>query len=112
MLLDICTGREPRTFTGEIYEELGILGGLVLIALLSLANHVSDVETFIVVAIIFTFALVYGLRIFVVQRGLRAPTHRLTGKDASQKTTRLFGESDTASHPRCAASRSSPKKES
>jgi NitT/TauT family transport system substrate-binding protein len=77
VLLDICTGREPRTFTGEIYEELAIIGGLVLIALLSLANHVSDVETFIVVAIIFTFALVYGLRIFVVQRGLRAP--RLIG---------------------------------
>jgi len=77
VLLDICTGREPRTFTGEIYEELAILGGLVLIALLSLANHVSDVEAFIVHSIIFTFSLVYGLRIFIVQKGLRAP--RLIG---------------------------------
>jgi len=46
---------------------------LVLIALLSLANHVADVEAFIMFAIIFTFALVYGLRIVVVQKGLRAP---------------------------------------
>lgn len=71
--MDICTGSEPRTFTGEIYEELAILGGLVLIELLSLANHVADVEAFIVFAIIFTFSLVYGLRIVVVQKGLRAP---------------------------------------
>jgi hypothetical protein len=43
--LDICTGSEARTFTGEIYEELAILGGLVLIELLNLANHVADVES-------------------------------------------------------------------
>lgn len=73
VLLDICTGREPRTFTGEIYEELAILGGLVLIGLLSLAHRVADVEAFIVFAIVFTFCLVYGLRIFVVIKGLRAP---------------------------------------
>jgi hypothetical protein len=46
---------------------------LVLIGLLSLAHRVADVEAFIVFAIVFTFSLVYGLRIFVVLKGLRAP---------------------------------------
>jgi NitT/TauT family transport system substrate-binding protein len=73
VLMDIFTGREPRTFRGEIYEEIAVLGGLMLIGLLALAAHFTNVKAFIVFAIVLTFAFVYVLRIVVVAKDLRSP---------------------------------------
>jgi NitT/TauT family transport system substrate-binding protein len=38
MLLDIVTGREPRTFKGEPYEELAVAGAFVLLLCLEVAD--------------------------------------------------------------------------
>ncbi len=73
VMMDIVSGREPRTFRGVWYEEIAILGGLVLLALLYLAQYASNVELFIQVAIIQTFILVYALRIVSVQMDWTAP---------------------------------------
>jgi len=73
VIMDIVSGREPRTFRGVMYEEIAILGGLVLLAILYLAQFATNVELFIQVAIIQTFILVYVLRIVSVQMDWTAP---------------------------------------
>jgi uncharacterized membrane protein YeiH len=79
VLLDIVTGREPRTFRGVIYEEIAILGGLFLFGMLYLANYVEDVQRHIVLAIIATFVLVFVVRITVVRMGWSAPRLQIGG---------------------------------
>ncbi len=73
VMMDIISGSEPRTFRGVFYEEIAILGGLVLLALLYAAQFASNVALFIQAALIQTFMLVYVVRIVVVQKGLSAP---------------------------------------
>jgi len=71
--MDVASGREPKTFRGVMYEEIAVLGGLALMALLYLAQFATNVELFIQVAIIQTFILVYVLRIVSVQMDWTAP---------------------------------------
>ena len=73
VIMDIVSGREPRTFRGVMYEEIAILGGLALMALLHLAQFATNLELFVQVAIIQTFMLVYVLRIVSVQMDWTAP---------------------------------------
>ena len=73
VIMDVVSGREPRTFRGVMYEEIAILGGLALMALLYLAQFASNVEIFIQAAIIQTFVLVYVLKIVSVRMGWTAP---------------------------------------
>lgn len=73
IMLDIVTVREPRTFRGVIYEEIAILGGLFLMAMLYLANFVGNAEQFIQIAIALTFLLVFTTRIVLVRKGWLAP---------------------------------------
>jgi uncharacterized membrane protein YeiH len=73
VLMDIRGGREPRTFRGEMDEEIAVLGGLMLTGLLMLASRAEPVETFIVFAICLTVGVVYLLRVGIVSRGVRSP---------------------------------------
>ena len=73
VLLDVVTGREPRTFRGEPYEEIGIAGGLLLMVLLDLAGRFDSVTPFIVAAIAISFVFTFALRYLVVLRGWRIP---------------------------------------
>jgi len=82
MLLDVVTGREPRTFKGEPYEECAIVGGLLLIVLLSVADMVPFVTDYIVGSILAVLAVVFCLRIAVVRTGFRMP---LLGSRASRQ---------------------------
>ena len=72
VLLDIFTAQEPRTFKGIMYEEVAILGGLFLAAMLYFGRYVDDIERHIVVSIIMTFFLVFFTRIAIVRFGWRA----------------------------------------
>lgn len=83
VLLDIVTGLEPRTFRGVIYEEIAMLGGLFLFGMLYVANFVENVELFILVSIVATFALVFAVRIAVVALGLNAPRLQATERAGS-----------------------------
>lgn len=73
VLLDIVTGREPRTFLGEPYEELAIVGGLLFSLLLVAAGHFEHVTDAIFAAIALTLGFVFLLRSLVVLRGWRIP---------------------------------------
>lgn len=73
MLLDIVTGREPRTFKGEPYEECAIAGGLLMIALLAFADAVPFVTDYIVGTILVVLVFVFCLRMAVVKTGFRMP---------------------------------------
>lgn len=73
MLLDVVTGREPRTFKGEPYEEMAIVGGLLLIVLLALADWVPFVTDYLVASIVVVLVFVFCLRMAAVKSGYRTP---------------------------------------
>ena len=83
MLLDVVTGREPRTFQGEPYEELAVLGGLLLYGCLLIANHYEHSPWIVTAAILLTLALVYAARMAVIVYGLRS--YQLGGRRHSTK---------------------------
>lgn len=72
MLLDVLTGREPRTFQGEPYEEIAVLGGLMLLLGFWLANKFEHSGSIVVAVILTTMASVFILRLAVVKYGLRS----------------------------------------
>ncbi len=72
MLLDIVTGREPRTFQDEPYEEIGITGGLFLFLCLLVANHFEHAEWIVSLAILATLAGTFTLRLLVIRYDLRS----------------------------------------
>ncbi|WP_072393223.1 ABC transporter substrate-binding protein [Hyphomicrobium sp. CS1BSMeth3] len=77
MLLDVVTGREPRTFQGEPYEEIAVLGGLMLLLGLWLANKFEHSQALVAAVILATMASVFVLRLCVVKYRLRS--YRLRG---------------------------------
>jgi NitT/TauT family transport system substrate-binding protein len=81
MLLDIVTGREPRTFQGEPYEEIAIGGGLFMLASFLVAGHFEHEAWIIPVTILATMLGVFGARTLVVSRGWRS--FRLAGAQAA-----------------------------
>lgn len=72
MLLDIVTGREPRTFQGEPYEEIAIAGGLFLLLSLNVADWFEHSSWIVTAAILVTMAMVFTIRALVVTRGWRS----------------------------------------
>ncbi len=83
MLLDVVTGREPRTFQGEPYEEIAVLGGLMLLLGFWLANKFEHSGAMVVAVILTTMASVFILRLTVVKYGLRS--YRLREARASAR---------------------------
>jgi ABC-type nitrate/sulfonate/bicarbonate transport system substrate-binding protein/uncharacterized membrane protein YeiH len=66
MLTDIITGREPRTFQGEPYEEIAVMGGLFLLICLLIANRYEHAPWLVWAAILATMVLIFVVRILVV----------------------------------------------
>jgi uncharacterized membrane protein YeiH len=77
MILDIVTSREPRTFQGELYEEIAAVGGLLLFGMLLFANRHEHAQWLVTAAIGVTWALVFCARLLVVRYGIRS--YRLGG---------------------------------
>lgn len=75
MLLDIVTGREPRTFQGEPYEEIAVGGGLFLYGGLLVANHYEHAPWIVTATILATLVLVFAARLLLLRFGIR--TYRL-----------------------------------
>jgi len=82
MLLDVVTGREPRTFQGELYESIAIAGGLLLYAGLKLANDYEHSPWLVTGSIVLTWCVVYAARMTFVLTGARS--FRL-GDEASRR---------------------------
>ena len=72
MLLDVVTGREPRTFQGEPYEEIAVGGGLFMYGGLVFANLFEYSEWLVTLVIALTMAGVFTLRMLVIERGWRS----------------------------------------
>lgn len=82
MLLDVVTGREPRTFQGEPYEEIAIAGGLLYLVGLQIADANEHQPWIVVASILGTLLFVVATRLIVVWFGLRS--FRLGGKTAPE----------------------------
>jgi uncharacterized membrane protein YeiH len=72
MLLDVVTGREPRTFQGEPYEEIALIGGMSLLVGLCIATQFEHEPRMVTWTILGTLVSVFALRMFVVIFGLRS----------------------------------------
>ena len=72
VLMDVVSGREPRTFLGEPYEELAILGSLVLILLWTIAARFAPLTWPSKAAMEFSWMLVFVSRLLVVRFGWRS----------------------------------------
>ncbi|MDK3018943.1 ABC transporter substrate-binding protein [Pseudodonghicola flavimaris] len=82
MLSDIVAGREPRTFRGEPYEELAVLGSLLMLLLLEVADRFEGVSWLVSAVLFVTLAFVFTLRLLVIHYGLRSP--RLRGAEPTK----------------------------
>lgn len=71
-LMDIITGREPRTFQGEPYEEIAVLGSLLLIVLWCAADALQPATWPITAAMPLAWAAMLVARLWVVHRGWRS----------------------------------------
>ena len=72
MLTDVITGREPRTFLGEPYEEIAVAGGLLLYGGLWVANLFEYSDWVVTTSIVVTLIAVFHVRMLVIRRGLRS----------------------------------------
>lgn len=72
MLLDIVTGREPRTFKGEPYEEIAVVGGMFLFGVLLFADGFEHSPWIVTAAIVAAIALVFSIRMLVIVYRLRS----------------------------------------
>jgi NitT/TauT family transport system substrate-binding protein len=72
MLLDVVTGREPRTFQGEPYEEIAVVGSLVLIAGLLIADRFETLTWPVLAALVVAWWFVFVARVLVVKLNLRS----------------------------------------
>lgn len=72
MLLDIVTGREPRTFQGEPYEELAIVGGLFFYFWLLMINRHEHAPELVSLGVMLTLVLTFSLRLLSVMFGIRS----------------------------------------
>ena len=79
MLMDVITGREPRTFQGVPYEEIAVGGGFVLLAGLSVADRYEHEPWLVGASLVSAMVLVFLARLYCVQKGVmawRLGTHR------------------------------------
>jgi NitT/TauT family transport system substrate-binding protein len=72
VLMDVVSGREPRSFQGEPYEELAILGSLVLVLLWSFAGRLEPLTWPVTAAMACSWWLVFLSRLLVVGLGWRS----------------------------------------
>ena len=94
MLMDVITGREPRTFKGVPYEEIAVGGGFVLLAGLALADRHEHASWLVGASLI--SAMVF---VFCVRRVLRAEGHHVVAAGDGEQRTQL---TPLPALPRCA----------
>ena len=72
MVLDVVTGREPRTFQGEPYEEIAVLGAVVLIGGLMIADRFETLQWPVLAAMVVSWVTVFISRQLVIRHNLRS----------------------------------------
>ena len=72
MVLDVVTGREPRTFQGEPYEEIAVIGAVVLIGGFMIADRFETLQWPVLAAIVVSWVTVFISRQLVIRHNLRS----------------------------------------
>lgn len=72
LLLDVVSGREPRTFQGEPYEEIAVLGALMLIGGLLIADRFETLQWPVLAALVLSWCVVFLGRELVVAYSWRS----------------------------------------
>lgn len=65
MLRDIVINQEPSTFKGVIYEEVAVVGVLILVGGLMIANHFEYTAIPVYLSIIFSIVLIICMRLAI-----------------------------------------------
>ena len=72
MVLDVVTGREPRTFQGEPYEEIAVIGAVVLIGGFMIADRFETLQWPVLAAMVVSWVTVFVSRQLVIRHNLRS----------------------------------------
>jgi len=72
MLMDVITGREPRTFTGVPYEEIAVGGGFILLIGLKVADHHEHESWVVGASLLGAMVFVFCVRLYCVKKGVIA----------------------------------------
>ena len=72
MVLDVVTGREPRTFQGEPYEEIAVIGAVVLIGGFMIADRFETLQWPVLAAMVVSWVTVFFSRQLVIRHNLRS----------------------------------------
>jgi uncharacterized membrane protein YeiH len=73
MLRDIVVNQEPSTFKGVFYEEIALLGALVFIAGLMIANTFEQTPLPVYITVVVSIVLIATCRIVVYRYNIRYP---------------------------------------
>lgn len=73
MLRDIVVNQEPATFKGVIYEEVAVLGALVFVAGLMVANTFEQSPIPVYVTVVISMLIIVLLRVLVYRYDIRYP---------------------------------------
>lgn len=73
MLRDIVVNQEPSTFKGVIYEEVAVLGALVFVAGLMIANTFEQTAIPVYVTVILSMLVIVIVRLVVYRYDIRYP---------------------------------------
>ena len=80
MLRDIVINREPLTFRGVIYEEVAILGGVIVLIGLFFANKFEHTQELVWLIVTGSILIVFITMWLINQKGLRYSMKRISKK--------------------------------
>lgn len=83
MLRDIVINREPRTFKGTIYEEVAVVGAIILLIGLAIADEMEQSPVGVYLSIIVCFVSMIAMRVLVHHYKITYPSW-LTGRKTDQ----------------------------
>lgn len=73
IMRDVITNREPRNFRGAIFEEVGVVAGLLVVVVLLVANHFEHAAWLVYGMLAFVAAFVAVLQLLVARYQIRYP---------------------------------------
>lgn len=73
VLRAIVINEEPPTLKGHIYEEVAIIGAVVFLAGLAIANHFEQTALPVLIAVVFSISSIVAIRLAVHHFGIRYP---------------------------------------
>jgi NitT/TauT family transport system substrate-binding protein len=73
IMRDVITNREPRNFRGAIFEEVGVVAGLLVVAVLLVANHFEHAAWLVYSMLAFVAAFIAVLQLLIGRYQIRYP---------------------------------------